>query len=264
MPAVLRVSGVQFKIKMAAITRAEENDLEVFFSQTIPSVFRQAQRNFHSDNLNVLEYFERRLDDHAYVVRSVILQCEQQNDSEDFIHLLLMLHETINGLHRQFRESCNERRDYASEMGFSCPLENEEPRRPGRPRYEIPEEVIRGLHGIHGVWKEVAKEARVSYKTVLRRRHQYSMPVSNTAGPRIMYCDISQEQLCEIVEEVLQVMPDAGETYVIGALRSRGLRVQRWRIREAIFTVDPVSRALRRCKAIVRRKYNVPCPNALW
>ena len=35
MPAVLRVSGVQFKIKMAAITRAEENDLEVFFSQTI-------------------------------------------------------------------------------------------------------------------------------------------------------------------------------------------------------------------------------------
>ena len=102
MPAVLRVSGVQFKTKMAAITRAEENDLEVFFSQTIPSVFRQAQRNLHSDNLNVLEYFERRLDDHAYVVRSVILQCEQQNDSEDFIHLLLMLHETINGLHRQF------------------------------------------------------------------------------------------------------------------------------------------------------------------
>ena len=57
MPAILRVSGVQFKIKMAAITRAEENDLEVFFSQTIPSVFRQAQRNLHSDNLyNTIQY----------------------------------------------------------------------------------------------------------------------------------------------------------------------------------------------------------------
>ena len=62
---------------------------------------------------------------------------------------------------------------------------------------------------------------------------------------------------------MLQVMSDAGETYVIGALRSRGISVRRWRIRYAIFTKDPVSRALRRCQAVVRRKYNVLCPNAL-
>ena len=55
----------------------------------------------------------------------------------------------------------------------------------GRPRFYIPEEVIRGLHDVHGVWNEVAKEARVSYKTILRRRHQYSMAVSNTTRPRI-------------------------------------------------------------------------------
>lgn len=135
---------------------------------------------------------------------------------------------------------------------------------PGRPRFHIPEEVIRGLHDVRGVWIEVAKEARVSYKTILRRRHQYSMAVSNTTGPRITYSDISDARLCEIIGEVLQVMPNAGETYVIGSLRSRGMCVQRWRIREAIFTVDPGSRALRRCQAVVRRTYNVPCPNALW
>ena len=47
------------------------------------------------------------------------------------------------------------------------------------------EEVIRGLRDVRGVWKELAKEVLVSYKTILRRRHQYSMAVSNTTGPRI-------------------------------------------------------------------------------
>ena len=63
------------------------NDLEAFFLHSIPSLLRQAERNLHGDNLNVLEYFEHRLDDHAYVIRSVILQCEQQSASEDLIQL---------------------------------------------------------------------------------------------------------------------------------------------------------------------------------
>ena len=70
------------------------------------------------------------------------------------------------------------------------------------------------------------------------------MAVSNTSSPRITYSDISDARLCEIVGEVLQVMPNVGETYIIGSLRSRGVRVQRWHIREAISTMDPVSRAL--------------------
>ena len=68
-------------------------------------------------------------------------------------------------------------------MGFSCPVEQS--KGPGKPRFYIPEEVIRGLRDVHGVWKKVAKEVLVSYKTILRRRHQYSMAVSNTTGPRI-------------------------------------------------------------------------------
>ena len=63
-------------------------------------------------------------------------------------------------------------------MSSSCPVEQSTGR--GRPRFYIPEEVIRGLREVHGVWKEVAKEALVSYKTILRRRHQYSMAVDKT------------------------------------------------------------------------------------
>ena len=74
---------------------------------------------------------------------------------------------------------------------------------------------------------------------------------------------LSDDDLCNVVREVLQNMPDAGETYIIGAIRSRGMIVQRWRIRQAIQTVDPISRALRRTFAVVRRVYNVVCPNEL-
>ena len=106
--------------------------------------------------------------------------------------------------------------DYASEMGFLCPLEQS--RRPGRPRFQIPEELSRGLHDIHAVWKEVAKEADGSYETVLRRRHQYSLVENETTGPRITYSDISNGQLCQVVNEVLQITPNAGETYVTGVV----------------------------------------------
>ena len=74
------------------------------------------------------------------------------------------------GLNDQFQDLYTQR-NFASEMGFSCPVEQSTGR--GRPRFYIPKKVIRGLHDVHGVWKEVAKEARVSYKTILRRRHQY-------------------------------------------------------------------------------------------
>jgi 5-carboxymethyl-2-hydroxymuconate isomerase len=83
-------------------------------------------------------------------------------------------------------------------------------------------------------------------------------------GTDSSYSDISQDSLCNTIREVLQVVPNAGETYIIGALRARGLRVQRWRVRAAIQTVDPISRSLRRTRAIVRRIYNVFSPNALW
>ena len=67
----------------------------------------------------------------------------------------------------------------------------------------------------------------MSHQTVLRRRHQYSIVVNDTTGPKITYSDIPNGQLCQVVNEVLQITPNAGETYVTGALRNRRIRVQR-------------------------------------
>ena len=59
-------------------------------------------------------------------------------------------------------------------------------------------------------------------------------------------------------------LPDAGETFIIGGLRRRGIHVQRSRIRDAIMEVDPINRALRRTRSVIRRVYNVASPNSLW
>ena len=54
----------------------------------------------------------------------------------------------------------------------------------------------------------------MSYKTVLIRRHQYSLVVNETTGSRITYSDIPNCQLCQVVNELLQIMPNTGETYI--------------------------------------------------
>lgn len=73
---------------------------------------------------------------------------------------------------------------------------------------------------------------------------------------------VSETELDEIVSNILLRTPDAGEVMIMGAVRSRGLRIQRQRIRDSIRRVDPVSRTLPRPAAVVRRVYNVPCPNS--
>ena len=70
-----------------------------------------------------------------------------------------LVHEEVNGLNDQFQDLCDTQRNFASEMGFSCPVEQSTGR--GRPRFYISEEVIRGLRDVHGVWKEVAEEVLV-------------------------------------------------------------------------------------------------------
>ncbi|KAE8296881.1 hypothetical protein D5F01_LYC05655 [Larimichthys crocea] len=67
-----------------------------------------------------------------------------------------------------------------------------------------------------------------------------------------------------IVGQILSNTPNAGETYVRGSLRSRGIRIQRWRVRQILQEIDPIGRCFRRSQAIRRRIYHVAGPNELW
>ena len=57
-----------------------------------------------------------------------------------------------------------------------------------------------------------------------------------------------------------------GSGYVIGHVRSKGIKVQRHRIRASINRVDGLGRVLRRNarEKIPQQSYHVPRPNALW
>lgn len=57
-----------------------------------------------------------------------------------------------------------------------------------------------------------------------------------------------------------------GSSYVIGHVRSKGIKVQRHRIRASINHVDPLGHVLHRNarKKITQQSYRVPHPNVLW
>lgn len=109
----------------------------------------------------------------------------------------------------------------------------------------------------------------------------------------LQYTVLTDQELTRIVTGILQRTPNSGETYVLGSLASREIRIQRWRVRrclhacgikeQCIFTsinlfliftvvifyilkqeVDPIGRSLRRRHTIRRRVYNVQTPNQLW
>ena len=90
------------------------------------------------------------------------------------------------------------------------------------------------------------------------------MTMSDPSGLEKTYTEISSNDLNTVVKRFLDILPDAGETYVIGTLRQRSIHVQRHQIRAAVEKVVPVSRSLRRTISIVRRVCSVPVPNSLW
>jgi hypothetical protein len=81
------------------------------------------------------------------------------------------------------------------------------------------------------------------------------------------YSDIPDQALDEIIHDFRQQRDHAtGSGYIIGHVRSKGIRVQRHRIRASINRIDCLGRTIRRNarERASRRSYQVPRPNALW
>lgn len=109
--------------------------------------------------------------------------------------------------------------------------------------------------------------------------HKCVYSSKKTKGVRIseefeQYSVISDHDLDQIYKEVTGadtnvsnggfLTPNIGRRRFIGTLRSRGLRVQRWRVSNCLRRLDPVGTALRWRLVIYRQNNNVPTPNSLW
>ena len=140
---------------------------------------------------------------------------------------------------------------------------------PGRPALNITKEQIEYLRSIHFSWEKIAQLLHISVSTLQRRRR-----VLGISDNFEQYSDISDDELDQIYKEITAadtnvsnggfLTPNIGRRRFIGALRSRGLRVQHWRVSNCLRRLDPVGTALRWRLVIYRRKYNVPTPNSLW
>ena len=233
---------------------AEYTDEIIAFLLQLPAELEVVRQSVDfSNDLNLLEYWYRRLEYAVNVLKLVVERAELFQQDFDGIDTVVLL----------LREA-----QLSSQSVDSRILEIQDTQHPvheevaiGRPRKVISREDIEREFEVFQNWKIVARQLGVSSKTLRRRRLEFGMNISETSGPRLTYTNISNEDLCSEVRNILIILPEAEETVIIGALRSRSIHVQRRRVREAINAVDPVSRALRRTVTVIRRKYNVASPD---
>ena len=130
---------------------------------------------------------------------------------------------------------------------------------PGRPSFNISTEMLEDLRGYGFSWTKIAQILGVSRWTIHRRVRDMGL---GYLGEFTLISDSELENL--VADYINRHGHNSGQTYIMGYLRSLGIRVQRHRVRECIVRLSPEN-AMRRWGMIIRRRqYHVPWPNSLW
>ena len=137
-------------------------------------------------------------------------------------------------------------------------MEQLEPPLRGRPRLSISQLQLSNLLEQEFTQVEIAKILGCSTKTVHRRLTQFGL------SQLTQYAPISDKELDALVEKFVSAFPTAGLKTLAGHLSSLGYRIQRARVRESLYRVDPLGIEQRSRRLLHRRKYKVPGPNSLW
>ena len=130
--------------------------------------------------------------------------------------------------------------------------------RRGRPTLPIEEAHIRFYVDYNFSVMQIADMFGCSKRTIERRMQQCGIRL------RERYSTVTDHDLCELISTLTRNNPNLGERSIDGILRSSGTIVQRQRIRNALWSVDPEGVSLRLRHSLHRREYNVESPNSLW
>ena len=136
-------------------------------------------------------------------------------------------------------------------------LEQDCPRR-GRPQLKISEFQLSSLLEQDFTQVEIAQILGCSTKTVHRRLVQFGL------SHFVQYAVITDKDLDALVENFVATFPTAGQKTLAGHLSSLGYRIQRVRVRDSLYRVDPLGIEQRSRQLLHRREYKVPGPNSLW
>lgn len=240
-----------------------------FFIPNVEEYFNGLIRLFHQceedvNNEGMSEYYCRRLEEYQRTLRVMYARLLEYRPNaiqliQDIEQLLDIIGLKVEGLGQFYNDNYQRGGEhFYHNSGLSTEIRLGHV---GRPRYDVTEEEITVLHDTLGFrWADVSRILGVSYRTLIRRRQDFALPV----GLHHNFSELPDEQLDELIIEITAVTPQSGVGLIQGALRSRGHQIQRRRIREALQRLDPVTSALRQSRRIIRRSYNVPGPNSLW
>ena len=127
----------------------------------------------------------------------------------------------------------------------------------GRPSIRINVDYVELLHGAGYTLTDIACALQISRTTLWRRLQEAGITLNG-------YSNISDAELDIIVRCYQESNPNCGQALLSGYLCSRGIFVQRRRIRESVCRIDPLRQRVRWSPAITRRVYQVPGANSLW
>lgn len=213
----------------------------------------EVESYFSSDedgNVDRLELLEGRLEEACETLYVVIQRSEELSSQNPNNLEMAQFNADMNGLCRNlnllrshFGAQAAEERERDKEL-YSCPTENSGSA--GRPRYLISAQQLQFLRDLHFSWTKIAKILGVSRKTINRRRQELGM------SQELSWSSISDNDLKQIMCDIQTLTPGIGQTRMLGALRSRGLKIQRWRVRQCLREIDPVGTVLRWRQVIQR------------
>ena len=196
-----------------------------------------------------MEHTVRRLEKYLRII--IGMEAALVDDSSSVKTLLEELAYSLHELLREaFRKTTQNRDNPGAEYRAPTMFTG------GRPKYNITKEQLEHLRETGMTWRQIASCLGVHPRTIARRRSELNVDDR--------FDNISNENLDACIRQILSLTPYAGQTLIRGSLRGRGIRVQRWRVRERLNAVDPIGRAVRQRLPISRRVYNVGSANSLW
>lgn len=92
----------------------------------------------------------------------------------------------------------------------------------GRPRYIIKLDQLVFLLEIRFTWSAIAVMFGISHRTMYNIRSEFGLIDTEFAG----FSDVSDEQLKSLIQDILQEMPEIGQTMLRGVLNARGVMCQ--------------------------------------
>ena len=132
-------------------------------------------------------------------------------------------------------------------------------RQQGRPAIEVFQEEVDYLQSLRFTWTKIAAiVVGISRTTLYRRLSEWDLPID------INYSIMSDSELDRLVADAKRVHRNYGEVLLMAHLNSRGVRVQRSKLRASIHRTDPHTTQIRRRETVHRCIYSVEGPNSVW